>query len=143
MNAPRTSVYLLVVTVIGLTALGLVMLSSTSAYAPEAHGSALFLLKRQVAWLGIGIVVCAIGAAMDYHLLQKTWWIWFVASIFLLALCFVPHICHRINGSRRWINIGVTFQPSEFAKLAAIAAISLLWIHSSVSNENPGASPPG
>lgn len=124
MNAHRTSVYFLVVTVIGLIVLGLVMLSSTSAYAPESHGSALFLLKRQVLWLGIGVVVCAVAAALDYHLLEKTWWIWFVLSVFLLALCFVPHICHRINGSRRWINIGVTFQPSEFAKLAAIAAVA-------------------
>ena len=124
MNAHRTSVYLLVVTVIGLIVLGLVMLSSTSAYAPESHGSAMFLLKRQLMWLGIGVLVCAIGAGLDYHLLQKSWWIWFLLSVFLLALCFVPHICHRINGSRRWINIGVTFQPSEFAKLAAIATVA-------------------
>jgi len=124
LNAHRTSVYLLVVTVIGLIALGIVMLSSTSAYAPEAHGNAMFLLKRQVVWLGIGVVVCAIAAGLDYHLLEKTWWIWFALSVFLLALCFVPHICHRINGSRRWINIGFTFQPSEFAKLAAITAVA-------------------
>lgn len=100
------------------------MLSSTSAYAPESHGSAMFLLKRQVVWLGIGVVVCAVAAGLDYHYLQKTWWIWFILSVFLLSLCFVPHICHRINGSRRWINIGVTFQPSEFAKLAAIIAVA-------------------
>jgi cell division protein FtsW len=124
LNTPRTSVYLLVVTVIGLIVLGLVMLSSTSAYAPESHGSASFLLKRQIVWLGIGVVVCIVAAGLDYHLLQKTWWIWFVLSVFLLALCFVPHICHRINGSRRWINIGVTFQPSEFAKLAAIITVA-------------------
>jgi cell division protein FtsW len=124
LNAHRTSVYLLVVTAISLIVIGLVMLSSTSAYAPESHGSAMFLLKRQVVWLGIGVVVCAIAAGLDYHYLQKTWWIWFVLSIILLSLCFVPHICHRINGSRRWINIGVTFQPSEFAKLAAIIAVA-------------------
>ena len=124
MNAHRTSVYLLVVTVIGLIALGLVMLSSTSAYAPEAHGNAMFLLKRQIVWLGVGLLVCAVAAALDYHLLEKTWWIWFGLSIFLLTLCYVPQICHRINGSRRWINIGVTFQPSEFAKLAAIATVA-------------------
>jgi len=124
LNAHRTSVYLLVVTAICLIVLGLVMLSSTSAYAPESHGSAMFLLKRQVVWLGIGVVVCAVAAMVDYHYLQKTWWIWFVLSVFLLALCFVPHICHRINGSRRWINIGVTFQPSEFAKLSAIVAVA-------------------
>lgn len=126
MNIHRTSVYLLVVAVLGLIVLGLVMLSSTSAYAPESHGSATYLLKRQVVWLGAGLVVCAVAASVDYHLWQKTWWIWFGASVVLLALCFVPPFGHRINGSARWIRLaGFSFQPSEFAKLAAI--ITLAW----------------
>ena len=126
MNIHRTSVYLLIVTVIGLIALGLVMMSSTSAYAPESHGDAAFLLKRQAGWLALGVVVFAISAAMDYHLLQKTWLLWFCLSLGLLSLCFVPRFCHLINGSRRWINLGFTFQPSEFAKLAAIATVAWL-----------------
>jgi cell division protein FtsW len=127
LNVHRTSVYLLIVTVIGLISLGLVMMSSTSAYAPESHGDATFLLKRQAEWLALGVCVFALAAALDYHLLQKTWWIWFVASLALLALCFVPHFCHRINGSRRWIQLGaLRFQPSEFAKLAAISAVA--WV---------------
>ena len=119
MNVHRTSVYLLIVTVISLIVLGLVMMSSTSAYAPESHGDATFLLRRQAEWLALGVVVFAFAAGLDYHLLQKTWWIWFALSVFLLALCFVPHFCHRINGSRRWLQLGaLRFQPSEFAKLA-------------------------
>ncbi len=126
MNVHRTSVYLLVVAVIGLIALGLVMLSSTSAYAPESHGNAMFLLKRQVMWLGAGVIVCAIAASVDYHFWQKTWWIWFGLSVVLLICCFVPGIGHRINGSARWVRLaGLSFQPSEFAKFAAI--ITLAW----------------
>lgn len=126
MNIHRTSVYLLVVAVIGLIVLGLVMLSSTSAYAPESHGSATFLLKRQVVWLVAGIVVCAVAACVDYHFWQRTWWIWFGISVVLLAMCFIPPFGHRINGSARWIRLaGFSFQPSEFAKLSAI--ISLAW----------------
>jgi cell division protein FtsW len=127
LNVHRTSVYLLIVTVIGLIALGLVMMSSTSAYAPESHGDATFLLRRQAEWLALGVCVFAIAAALDYHLLQKTWWIWFSLSLLLLALCYAPHFCHRINGSRRWIQLGsLRFQPSEFAKLAAISAVA--WV---------------
>ena len=124
MNTHRTSVYLLVASVIGLIALGLVMMSSTSAYAPESGGDPMFLLRRQVGWLGIGVVLCAVAAFFDHHFLRKTWWLWFGIAVVLLALCFVPHIGHRINGSRRWISLGVTFQPSEFAKLAAIVTIA-------------------
>jgi len=126
LNVHRTSVYLLVVAVIGLIALGLVMLSSTSAYAPESHGNAMFLLKRQIVWLGAGLLVCAVAASLDYHFWQKTWWIWFGISVLLLICCFVPGIGHRINGSARWIRLaGFSFQPSEFAKFAAI--ITLAW----------------
>jgi len=125
LNVHRTSVYLLVVAVIGLIVLGLVMLSSTSAYAPESHGNAMFLLKRQVVWLGAGLAVCAVAAGLDYHFWQKTWWIWFGLSVLLLICCFVPGIGHRINGSARWIRLaGFSFQPSEFAKFAAIVAIA-------------------
>ena len=101
------------------------MLSSTSAYAPESHGSATFLLKRQAGWLAIGVVVCAVGACVDYHRWQKTWWVWFCLAVVLLILCFVPPIGHRINGSARWIRLGsMSFQPSEFAKLAAITTLA-------------------
>jgi cell division protein FtsW len=125
LNIHRTSVYLLVVAVIGLIVLGLVMLSSTSAYAPESGGSATFLLKRQGMWLGVGLVVCAVAASVDYRIWQKTWWIWFGLAVVLLALCFVPPFGHRINGSARWIRLaGFSFQPSEFAKFAAIVALA-------------------
>lgn len=124
MNAHRTSVYLLVAAAVGLIVLGLVMMSSTSAYAPESHGNPMYLLRRQVGWLGIGVVLCALAACFDHHFLQKTWWLWFGVAFILLALCFVPHIGHRINGSRRWITLGLTFQPSEFAKLAAVVTIA-------------------
>ncbi len=124
MNAHRTSVYLLVAAVIGLIVLGLVMMSSTSAYAPESHGDPMFLLNRQVVGLAVGVVLCAVAAALDYHLLQKTWWLWYAVAVVLLALCFVPHIGGWHHGARRWIRLGVTFQPSEFAKLAAVVALA-------------------
>jgi cell division protein FtsW len=58
---------------------------------------------------------------MDYHVWQRTWWIWFALAVIALALCFVPHLGMRINGSRRWVGVGAfTFQPSEIAKIAAV-----------------------
>lgn len=124
MNAHRTSVYLLVAAVIGLIVLGLVMMSSTSAYAPESHGDPTYLLKRQVVALAVGVLLCTVAASLDHHLLQKTWWLWFGIAVVLLLLCFVPHIGQRLNGSRRWIVIGHQFQPSELAKLAAVVTIA-------------------
>ena len=127
MNTHRTTVYLLVAAVIGLIALGLVMMSSTSPYAPESQktGIPMFLLNQQAKGLVVGLVLCAFAAVLDYHLLQKTWWLWFGIAVVLLALCFVPHIGQELNGSRRWIRLGLKFQPSEFAKLSAV--VTLAW----------------
>ncbi len=111
---------------IGLIALGLVMMSSTSPYAPESisKGVPMFLLKQQVKWLGVGVVLCAVAACCDHHWLQKTWWFWFGLAVVLLVLCYVPHIGHGKNGASRWIKLGMKFQPSEFAKLAGVVAIA-------------------
>src|SRR3954469_3891289 len=115
----RHSVYLLVLGVAVLVTLGIVMLFSTSAFAQDAHGNPYFFVKRQLIWLSVGFVVCLIAARMDYHVWQKTWWVWYLISVALLVLCFVHPIGLKINGSSRWIGLhgvggagGLTFQPS-------------------------------
>jgi cell division protein FtsW len=44
----------------------------------------------------------------------------------LLALILVPLVGSEVNGARRWLNLGVSLQPSEFLKPAF--AIGLAWI---------------
>jgi cell division protein FtsW len=117
----RKSAYLVFLAVLGLLVIGIIMLFSTSAFARESHGDVYAFVKRQAVWLVIGSVVCTVGAVIDYHFWQRTWWIWFGIAIVALAFCFVPHIGLRLNGSRRWIGVGsVSFQPSETAKIAVI-----------------------
>jgi cell division protein FtsW len=117
----RQGIYLLLLSVVGLVALGVVMLFSTSAFAQESHGDIYYFVKKDAIWLVIGIGVCIAGALTDYHFWQRTWNVWFVLAAVLLTLCFVPHVGMRINGSHRWINLGVTpFQPSELGKLGAL-----------------------
>ena len=117
----RKSAYILFLAVLGLLVIGIVMLFSTSAYARDSHGDVYFFIKRQAIWVGIGLVACIFAALMNYHFWQKTWWLWFALALAALALCYVPHIGMRINGSRRWVGYGpITFQPSELAKIATI-----------------------
>ena len=117
----RKSAYILFLAVLGVLVIGIVMLFSTSAFARDSRGDAFFFVKRQAVWLGIGLAVCTTAALVDYHFWQRTWWLWFAVAIATLALCFVPHLGMRINGSRRWVGVGsLTFQPSELGKLAAV-----------------------
>jgi len=117
----RKSAYILFLAVLGLLVIGIVMLFSTSAYARDSHADVYFFIKRQAIWVGIGLVACIFAALVNYHFWQKTWWLWFALALAALALCYIPHIGMRINGSRRWVGYGpITFQPSELAKIATI-----------------------
>ena len=62
----------------------------------------------------------------DYQKLMRfAPWLVGLACV-LLALCLVPHIGVKVNGSPRWLRLaGWTYQPSEFAKLALI--LFLAW----------------
>src|SRR5437764_8327266 len=117
----RKSAYFLFLAVLTMLVIGVVMLFSTSAFARDAHGDVYFFIKRQALWLGIGVTVLIGAALIDYHFWYHTWWLWFLLALGTLALCFVPHLGMRIDGSRRWVGAGpITFQPSEIAKIAAV-----------------------
>lgn len=117
----RKSAYILFLAVLALLVIGIVMLFSTSAYARDSHGDVYFFIRRQAIWIGIGLAGCIFAALVNYQFWQKTWWLWFAVALAALALCYIPHIGMRINGSRRWIGYGpITFQPSELAKIATI-----------------------
>ncbi|MEZ5329825.1 MAG: FtsW/RodA/SpoVE family cell cycle protein, partial [Verrucomicrobiales bacterium] len=89
------SAYILILSVISLVVLGVVMLSSTSAFSTDAYadGADLYYdVKRQFFWMGAGCVICFLFAAVDYHWLEKLAVPAFVLSIVLLILCFVPNV---------------------------------------------------
>ncbi|SDU28787.1 cell division protein FtsW [Verrucomicrobium sp. GAS474] len=123
----RQAGYLLLVVVLSLIALGVVMLFSISGkQAAEGTGAIYGALRKQMVWVVIGGAACAVVSRIDYHrYVSKGLWVW-ASSIFLLLLVFVPHVGKKVKGSWRWIEVaGMTFQPSEFVKLAVI--VFLAW----------------
>ncbi|MEO8352426.1 MAG: FtsW/RodA/SpoVE family cell cycle protein, partial [Chthoniobacteraceae bacterium] len=121
----RKSVYLLIVAVAILIVIGCVMLFSTSPFAVQKVFDPTKFIRLQVVWLGVGAVVCLIAANINYDIWRRAWPVLFIISLVLLALCFVPGIGKKTNGSSRWLNLrAATFQPSELAKLATIAALA-------------------
>ena len=49
-----------------------------------------------------------------------------LAGAMLLALLLVPVLGSEVNGARRWLDLGISFQPSEFLK--PTFAVTLAWV---------------
>jgi cell division protein FtsW len=134
----RKSAYILFIAVLGVLVIGIVMLFSTSAFAHEAAKDNYLFVKRQAGWLGVGLVVCTLASLVDYHFWQRTWWIWLGLAVITLALCFVPHVGVRLNGSRRWIGHGaLRFQPSEMAKIAIVIFLAFWYSRFEKNSSKP------
>lgn len=112
--------YSLMFIVIFLVCFGLVMLYSTSSYSGQIKaGDPAMYLKKQLFATVLGIAAMIAISKIDYHFWEHFALLGYISSIVLSTLVFF--IGREVNGSRRWIYIGsLSFQPSEFAKLAVI-----------------------
>jgi cell division protein FtsW len=109
---------LLVLVTLGLVAFGLVMVySATSAPAALARTDPMSYLKKQGVYALIGVALMMIAARFDYRRLRLLAPTLVLTAIVLCVAVLV--VGTRVNGARRWIELGpATFQPSELAKLA-------------------------
>ena len=92
------------------------------------HGDPYFFIKRQFAYLAVGIVLLISVAAFDYRRWRDTevlTWLFFAVVMVLLAAVFG---FKAVNGSHRWIFVGpLRLQPSEFAKLLTVILLAV-WL---------------
>jgi rod shape determining protein RodA len=78
---------------------------------------------KQALWFGMGLGAAALICAVDYHILARWAWVAYWGAI--LGLVMVLFIGPKINGARRWIDLGpFSLQPSEFTKIAVIVALA-------------------
>jgi cell division protein FtsW len=118
-SAPDT---ILVGTVVGLVAIGLIMIfSASSTVAYVEHHDPTYYLKRQLLWLVVALVCAVLVYRCDYRKLRKIAPLALAVACGMLVLVLVPHIGLLSGGARRWLGGGpISFQPSEFAKLALV-----------------------
>ena len=111
--------YNLLAAVIILICFGLVMLYSASAYeASNKFGNDMYYFGRQAV-----ISLASVGAALaiskiDYHILSKWALHLYVLALILMAMVRFSPLGVTAGGARRWLNLGIQFQPSEIAKIA-------------------------
>ena len=84
-----------------------------------------YFIKKQIVWAALGVSALLGMSIVDYGFLKKATLPIAGVAVFFLLLVFVPGIGVSANGARRWIDIGIQFQPSEIAKLALILIMGL------------------
>lgn len=117
--------------VILLTVVGLIMLLSASypsAYynldsSVDTGGNPYYYFYRQLFFAVIGLVAMAGVSQFNYQ--HYRWMSVFVlaGAVVLLLLVFTP-LGASGGGARRWIKLGIRFQPSEVAKIGIIMFFS-------------------
>lgn len=116
--------YVLLILVLLLVIFGLVVLYSTSAYNGRVKfADPAYYLKKQFFATSIGLMAMYLVSQVDYRR-----WIPAAGAGYVLSLILstaVLFIGAEINGSKRWIILGpLSFQPSEFAKLAVVVLLA-------------------
>ena len=115
----------LLITVLLLVIIGWYVLYSTSAYNGQVKfQDSFYYVKKQIFATSLGLAGMYVMSNIDYHIWQK-----FAVPAYGLSLILsflVLLIGDEYNGSKRWLSFGpLSFQPSEFAKLAVI--LFLAW----------------
>ena len=82
----------------------------------------LHFLWLHLKWLAVGLVAlvgCSLLPKESARRLAVM-----LGAAMLVALMLVPLIGSDVNGARRWLNLGFSFQPSEFLKPAFAVAVA-------------------
>lgn len=117
--------YNLIWTTLLLLGTSLVMVYSSSIDIAAASKSLnyqnYYYLLRQSIYILLGLILGYIAFQIPIYFWQKMAPYIFILGLILLILVLIPGIGKEVNGSQRWISLGITnFQPSEFVKLATI-----------------------
>ena len=101
-----------------LLLLGLVMVTSASVTLAARDGDPFFFLERQLLFSLVGAGCAAIALRIPTAIWERLSVPLLVISILMLVLVLIPGIGHRVNGSRRWLQLaGLNFQASEAARV--------------------------
>jgi len=112
------------VLVLGLSGI-LILYPASSILSQMEQGDPEYYFNRQILWFLIGIIAMIFFSFVPLKLLRTMAIPMLLSVLGLLALVYVPGIGKSVSSNHesfnRWISIGpVTFQPSEFAKIAII-----------------------
>src|SRR5512144_2668993 len=107
---------------LALLTLGLLIVASASMPLAYSHtNQPFFYLIHQVAYIGAGLLFAALALQIPVETWRRQAPVLLLIAIGLLLLVLAPGIGREVNGSTRWLSLGVVnVQVSEAAKLFAL-----------------------
>lgn len=112
--------YTLLTVVLFLLCIGLVMLYSVSSYdANLTWNDSTFYIKKQAIATVVGLGAMFGVMFVDYHIYERFAIVGLIVSGILIFLVTTP-LGYEANGARRWLDLGVSLQPAEVAKVGVI-----------------------
>ena len=116
--------------VIGTTAalllVGLVMVASASiGVSAREMADPFYYFQRQLVFVGLGLLAATVAVAIPTDVWDRYSMVLLALALLLLLLVLVPGIGHVVNGSRRWIRLGImNFQVSELARVMLLTYVA-------------------
>ncbi|GAB6142611.1 putative lipid II flippase FtsW [Desulfocicer niacini] len=120
-TAPFSQEPSILVPVLIIAGLGITMVYSASAnIALENHGTPVHYAGRQLLFFALGLGFMYLGAWFPHQYLQKLTYPLLVLAVVLMLGVLTP-LGTDAGGASRWLKIkGITFQPSEPARLSLV-----------------------
>ena len=116
----RRTDYSILIPALLLVGLGLVFIYSSSSFLAEHRlGDSYFFLKRQAVFCLVGLFLLIVAKNVPSTFYARCAYPLLLVSLGLLLAILIPGVGATVGGASRWIRFaGLSFQPSEFAKLS-------------------------
>ena len=116
----------LIVLVLILSVIGLFFVFEVStAESFRLTGHQFHFLFQQSKWLLLGLALMVLAIFIPSNWWQQTSFIFYLLTLVLLFLIFIPGFGIEINGARRWLQLSFfRFQPVELLKLTLVLFFS-------------------
>jgi len=117
---------ILLVTFICLLTLGVIMVASSSiSVAERNYSNPFYYLQRQLVFVAIGLFAAMTVFKIRLVHWEKSGMALLIFALFLLVFVLLPGVGKTVNGSTRWIPLGVfNLQVSELVKIFIVIYVA-------------------
>lgn len=116
----------LTIVFISLLTIGIIMVASSSiSVADRNFSNPFYYLQRQLVFVAMGLFAAVVVFKIRLVQWEKSGMSLLVFALFLLVLVLIPGVGKTVNGSTRWLPLGViNLQVSELVKLFLVIYVA-------------------